>query len=258
MVESKVKYSANLGILWAELSLPDAIRAAKRTGFLAVECHWPYETDAAEVKAALAETGLSMLGLNTLRGDVANGENGLAAVVGKKTVAREFIDLACDYAKAIDCKNIHVMAGFTDKGIEAENTFRENLKYASQQAAQNDQVILIEPLNSRDAPGYHLSDIESAINTVEATGCDNIKVMFDCYHIQIMQGDIIERLRASLPYIGHVQIAAVPDRSEPDRGELNYSEVLASLVEMGYSGFVGAEYKPRTTTDQGLAWLEQM
>lgn len=238
--------------------MPDAIRAAKRAGFQAVECHWPYGADVAEVKAALTETGLPMLGLNTLRGDVAHGENGLAAVVGKEATAREFIDLACDYAQAIDCQNIHVMAGFTDKGVEAENTFRENLKYASQRAAQNNQVILIEPLNNRDAPGYHLSDIDSAINTVEVTGCDNIKVMFDCYHIQIMQGDIVERLRASLPYIGHVQIAAVPDRGEPDRGELYYPEVLAALEDMGYAGFVGAEYKPRTTTDQGMAWLERI
>ena len=257
MSGSKTKFSANLGFLWQELSLPDAIRAAKRAGFQAVECHWPYEFDATAVKDALSETGLTMLGLNTVRGDVANGENGLSALTGREVDARAAIDQACDYAHAIGCQKIHVMAGFTDRGAEAEHTFCENLKYASKKAAQRDQVILIEPLNSRDAPGYHLSDIDSALETIKTTGCDNIKVMFDCYHIQIMQGDIIKRLQATLPSIGHVQIAAVPDRGEPDQGELCYPEVLAALNDMGYAAYVGAEYKPRTTTDAGLSWLDK-
>lgn len=250
------KLSANLGFLWPELSLPDAIREAGVAGFDAVECHWPYDYDAQDVKRALADARLTMLGLNTARGSVVDGENGLAAVTGREERARHLIDQACDYARDIECKNIHVMAGYTDKTQAAEDTFRANLKYASEKAAQYGQTVLIEPLNSRDAPGYHLSDIESAISTIDATGCDNIKLMFDCYHIQIMQGDLITRLEASLAYIGHVQIAAVPDRCEPDEGEVNYPEVLRALQKMGYQGFVGAEYKPRSSTEEGLSWMK--
>lgn len=251
------QFSANLGFLWTELSLPDAIRAAGVAGFDAVECHWPYEYKPADVKRALSDAGLQMLGLNTARGVVAEGQGGLAAVTGREDEARRLIDQACDYAHDIECGNIHVIAGFTDKGPAAENTFRENLKYASKKAALFGQTLLIEPLNSRDAPGYHLSDIESAISTIDATGCDNIKLMFDCYHIQIMQGDLITRLESSLAYIGHVQIAAVPERCEPDQGEVNYPEVLRALQGMGYKGFVGAEYKPRTTMEEGLSWMKK-
>lgn len=251
-----IKFSANLGFLWQELSLPDAIRAAKRAGFAAVECHWPYDVDPAAVRSALEQTGLPMLGLNTLRGDAALGENGVAAVPGREALARQYIDQACAYALAINCKHVHVMAGKSDGGDEAERVFRENLQYASAVAQRNKQVILIEPLNTRDAPAYHLSTVEAAIATVEATGCGNIKVMFDCYHLQIMQGDITRRLQDSLPYIGHVQIASVPDRAEPDTGELFYPAVLRALADTGYAGYVGAEYKPRASTDAGLCWMD--
>lgn len=250
------KFSANLGFLWPELSLVDGIHAAKDAGFAAVECHWPYDVDAADVRSALEQTGLPMLGLNTQRGDVAQGDNGMAAVTGKEALARQYIDQACEYALAINCKCVHVMAGFTDGGVDAERTFRENLKYACAVAAKNNQIILIEPLNSRDAPGYHLSSADAAIASIEAVGCCNIKLMFDCYHLQIMQGDITRRLQNCLPYIGHIQIAAVPDRSEPDQGELCYPAVIGALAEMGYSGCVGAEYKPRAGTDAGLGWMD--
>jgi len=250
------KFSANLGFLWTELALPDAIRAAKRAGFDAVECHWPFETAAADVNAALRETGLPMLGLNTRRGDVAGGENGLAAVPGREKDARRYIDEALAYAEAIDCRNVHVMAGFTDRGDKAESVFRSNLAYAADQAIGLEKTILIEPLNHRDAPGYHLSDLDAALETLGAVGKPNIKVMFDCYHLQIMQGDLVTRLRTHLHNIGHIQIAAVPDRGEPDQGEVNYAWLFGAIDEMGWEGYVGAEYKPRTNTDEGLGWLK--
>jgi len=253
-----IKLSANLGFLWTELTLPDAIRAAKQAGFDAVECHWPYAVDTTDTKAALIETGLKMLGLNTQRGKPDQGDNGVAAIPGREAEAHGFIDEACAYAAAIDCGNIHVMAGFTDKGELAESTFRKNLAYASDVAAKNSQTILIEPLNSRDAPGYHLTNVESAIKTIEAVGSNNIKLMFDCYHIQIMQGDLIERLRHCLPYIGHIQIAAVPDRGEPDAGELSYKGIFKALEDMGYAGYIGAEYRPRLSTEAGLSWMKNL
>ena len=248
-------FSANLGFLWTELSLPDAITAAGKAGFDAVECHWPYATPADDTKEALLNSELSMLGINTQRGDVAAGDNGVAAIAGRESEARQYIDEAIAYAAAINCANVHVMAGFTDGGEAAEATFQGNLRYACEQANKFEVNILIEPLNHYDAPSYHLSTLDAALATIKAVDAPNIKVMFDCYHLQIMQGDLTRRLKQHLSSIGHIQIAAVPDRSEPDQGEVHYPNLLAALDEMGWDGFVGAEYKPRNGTDAGLSWL---
>jgi hydroxypyruvate isomerase len=250
------RLSANLGFLWVELPLPDAIRAAAAAGFEAVELHWPYVVPAADVKAALDETGLPVLGLNTQRGDVRAGDNGLSAIVDRRGEARMYIREACEYAAAIGCSNIHVMAGYTDGGDAAEAMFCDNLKYACEVADKNQQTILIEPLNDRDAPGYHLNNLDAAVATVTAVGAPNLKVMFDCYHLEIMQGDLVKRLKAALPHIGHIQIAAVPDRGEPDEGDLDYKTLLREIDALGWTGFIGAEYKPRDGTDAGLGWRE--
>jgi hydroxypyruvate isomerase len=252
------KLSANLGFLWTELALPDAIRAAKQAGFEAVECHWPYAVDVAEMKAALDETGLPMLGLNTRRGDVAGGENGLAAVPERQDEARKYIDEASAYAVKLNCRNIHVMAGFTDQSKQAEQVFRDNLNYACEVAEKVEQSILIEPLNHRDASGYHLQTVEAAVETIEAVGAKNIKLMFDCYHLQINQGDVLRRLESVLAHVGHIQIAAVPDRGEPDRGELDHKWLLPQIDALGWDGYVGAEYKPRNGTDAGLGWINSV
>lgn len=252
-----VRLSANLGFLWTELTLPEAIRAAKKVGFSAVECHWPYATDVEEVKAALKETSLLMLSLNTRRGNV-DGDKGVAAIVGRENEARRYIDEAIAYAHAIDCPNIHVLAGVTDGGADAEAVFRDNLLYAVDNAAALHKTILIEPLNYRDAPGYHLSILDTALETLAAVDMPNLKVMFDCYHVQIMQGDIATRLRNNLAHIGHIQIASVPDRGEPDRGEINYAWLLQEIDRMGWPGFIGAEYKPQSTTDAGLGWIKSI
>ena len=188
-------FSANLGFLWNDLPLADAIRAAKRAGFDAVECHWPYAEPIDDVRAALAETGLAMLGLNTRRGDTDAGENGLAAVPGRETEARAAIDEAIDYATAIGAGNIHVMAGFAD-GPAAERAFVENLTYACERAALHDITILIEPLNSYDAPGYFLSTTGQALGIIEKVAAANLRLMFDCYHVQLMEGDLTHKLKA--------------------------------------------------------------
>lgn len=253
-----IQFSANLGFLWTELTLPDAIHAAKAAGFHAVECHWPYKTPSADVAAALNETGLKMLGLNTQRGDVAKGENGVAALAGREAQARVFIDEAIAYAVEINCNNIHVMAGFADgKDKEAQSCFDANLRYACKAAASHGKTILIEPLNQYDAPGYYLSTLDGALATIDRVGESSLKIMFDCYHMQIMGGDILRRFRHAFDHIGHVQFAGVPDRAEPDTGEVNYYWLLNEFVEAGFNGEFGAEYKPRATTDSGLKWLEK-
>ncbi len=258
MTDSYPTLSANLGFLWTELSLPDAIHKAASAGFGAVEAHFPYEYAIADIKAALNMTQLPMLGINTQRGNVEAGDNGLSAIPGREEEARAFIDEAVNYAAAINCRNVHVMAGKTSRDACAESTFRDNLKYACSLASAHDITILIEPLNHYDAPSYHLNTIDDAISTIDSVGMDNLKVMFDCYHIQIMQGDLVRRLKDSLPYVGHIQFASVPERAEPDRGEVHYRNVFKSIHDMGWTGYLGAEYKPLAGTDEGLGWMPEL
>jgi hydroxypyruvate isomerase len=249
-------FSANLGFLWKELYLPDAIRAAKSAGFDAVECHFPYETAARDVVTALRETGLEMLSLNTVRGNLTKGENGLAALPWRKPEARSAIDEALAYAGKTGTRNIHVMAGIAN-GEEARDVFIENLDYATNKAARIDCTILIEPLNRYDAPGYFLQTTSQARSIIDTLGKANLKLMFDCYHVQLMEGDLSHRIEKLGPVIGHVQIAGVPDRSEPDRGELWYPHIFEVLRRIGYSSPVGAEYRPRSNVESGLGWLEK-
>ena len=250
-----MKFSANLGFLWTDRSLPDAIHAAKAAGFDAVECHWPYDTPAADVKAALQATGLRMLGLNTRRGDVAGGENGLSALSGRESEARAAIDEAITYAIAIDTPNIHVMAGFADGGA-AHDIFVANLRYACEKAAPHGITILIEPLNKYDAPGYFLTTTDQAVAVISDVGAQNLKLMFDCYHVQLMEGDLTHRIAALLPTIGHIQFASVPDRGAPDHGEINYTSIFSTIERLGYDAPLGAEYKPVGDTDATLGWMK--
>lgn len=250
-----MKFSANLGFLWNENSLPDAIHLAHKAGFDAVECHWPYQYSAQSVRTALEETGLSMLGLNTLRGDLGKGENGLSALPGREVEARAAIDQAIEYAVVIGAKNIHVMAGFSS-GELARQTFITNLQYAADRANDHNITILIEPLNRYDAPGYFLSTSAQAEDIIRSVSRSNLKLMFDCYHLQLMEGDICNRLERLMPIIGHIQIASVPFRNEPDQGELNYSYIFSKLQEINYSKPIGAEYKPKEGS-VNTRWMEK-
>jgi len=247
------KFSANLGFLWTELPLPDAIRAAKAAGFDAVECHWPYDTDAGAVAAALQETGLPMLGLNTRRGDTSAGDNGLAAIPGREAEAQAAIDEAFAYAEVIGCKAVHVMAGFAD-GPAAHDTFLANLRHAAE-AAPTGMTILIEPLNRYDAPGYFLQTTEQAAEILRVLDVPNVKLMFDCYHVQLMEGDLTHRLSTLKPVIGHIQFAGVPSRGAPDQGEINYVHVFEHIASIGYARPLGAEYKPGAATETTLRWM---
>ena len=246
-------FSANLGFLWADRPLPDAIRAAKEAGFVAVECHWPYATPAQDIKTALDETGLPMLGLNTDRGDVSAGDNGLSAIVGRETEARKVIEEAITYARAIDAGAIHVMAGFAH-GSEAEACFVANLIYACEQAPE--LTILIEPLNRHDAPGYFLETTEHARLIIKKVGAPNLKLMFDCYHVARTEGDLLTRLKDLGDLVGHIQFASVPDRGAPDHGEINYPWLFEQIDKLEWQTPLGAEYKPgaRATKDT-LDWL---
>ena len=249
-----MRFSANLGFLWTELDLPEAIRAAHRAGFDAVELHWPYETDPEQVRAALAETGLPVLGLNTVRGNAAAGENGLAALPGREQEARAAIDQAIGYAEDIGAQNIHVMGG-NGTGRDHHDTFIENLRYACAQALGGGKTILIEPLSPHAAPGYFLNSTGQAIEIMNEVGAENIALMFDCFHVQLIEGDLSNRLATLRDRIGHIQFAAVPDRGAPDHGEINYDYIFELLSEMGWDRPLGAEYKPNGPTEASLGWL---
>ncbi|MFK7764732.1 MAG: hydroxypyruvate isomerase family protein [Roseobacter sp.] len=250
-----MKFSANLGFLWNGLSIPEAIRAAKRAHFDAVELHWPYGTPASEVAAVLAETGLPLLGLNTRRGNVEAGENGLSALPDRKAEARDAIDEALEYAAQTGARNVHVMAGFA-QGAAAEVAFVEALEYACNKAAAQGMTILIEPLNSYDAPGYFLNTTVHAQELITRVAAPNLKLMFDCYHVQLMEGDLSHKLETLLPVIGHIQFARVPDRGPPEGGELDYAHVFALIEKLGWVTPLGAEYKSPLPTDETLAWMQ--
>lgn len=235
-------FSANLGFLWNDLPLPDAIRAAAAAGFDAVECHWPYDTPVEDTLAALQETGLAMLGLNTRRGD--EGEFGLAAVPGRNDEARLYIDEALAYADALGAKAVHVMAGIAPAQPDSFLTYLGNLRYACKRAAPHGITILIEPLNAIDNPGYYLNNMTDAAGVIDAVDRPNMKLMFDCYHAQITEGDVVAILPDLMPIIGHVQFASVPGRNEPDLGALDYGPVFALLDELGWKQPLGAEYRP--------------
>lgn len=252
-----MKFSANLGFLWKDRSLPDAIRAAKTAGFDAVECHWPYDTPVDDVNSALNETGLAMLGLNTRRSTLDDGQNGLAALPDRVADARASIDEALRYAEAIGTRSVHVMAGFAH-GTTALDTFTANLSYACTCAEALDITILIEPLNRHDAPGYFLQTTDKARAIIAEVDRPNLKLMFDCYHVGRTEGDIVTRLKDLLPIIGHIQFASVPDRGTPDHGEINFAHVFAEIDAIGWDRPVGAEYKPVGVTSATLDWMQKL
>lgn len=249
------QFSANLGFLWRELALPDAIRAAKASGFDAVECHWPYQEPVSEVQSALAETVLPLLGLNTVRGDVAAGENGLSALIGRESEARAAIDQAVSHGWALGARHVHVMAG-NAVGDGAHACFVDNLSYACSVAAKKGMRVLIEPLNAHDAPDYFLRTTVQAANIIAEVGAGNLALMFDCYHVARSEGDVAERLETLMPIIGHIQFAGVPDRGPPLAGRLDYRQVFNDISRFGYDGALGAEYRPTGRTEGSLGWMD--
>lgn len=250
------KFSANLGFLFSDRSHVERIDAAAKAGFAAVEMHWPYDVPAAELKVALVRNKLEMLGINAPIGDKSRGENGLTALPGREADQAAAFDLALSYTVALGGTAVHTLAGVVpaDQKEAAEKTYIANLRSAAEKAANAGKLVLIEPLNYRDAPNYFLNTIEQAADIVGKVDRQNVKIMFDCYHLQIMGGDLIKKFERYRELVGHVQIASVPARAEPDEGELCYPEILKAFEKLGYAGWIGAEYKPRGKTEDGLSW----
>lgn len=248
-----MQISANLGFLFTEFPLPEAVRAAASAGFDAVEFHFPYDTDPGLLRDTLAETGLPALGLNTWPGDRAAGDFGLAALPGREAEARAAIDRAVDYAAAAGVAHVHVMAGRTDGGQAAEDSFRNNLGHACERAAAAGLGVLIEPINTADVTGYHLHAPEHAAEIIAALGAPHLRMMLDCYHMGRMGRDVAADVAAFREVAGHLQVAAVPDRGAPDHGEVDYAKLWPVLGRTGLA--VGAEYRPGGRTGDSLGWL---
>ncbi|AXS42410.1 TIM barrel protein [Breoghania sp. L-A4] len=246
---------ANIAFLFTEVPFLERFDAARRAGFDAVECHWPYEHTHADLRAAIADSGLPLRGLNTWPGSSAAGEFGLAAVEGRGADFTQTLEQALDYAGALNIPMVHVMAGVPQDPARAEPLFIDNLRIAARRAAALKVTLLIEPINGRDVPGYALTHTDQAARIINAVGAENVMMMFDAYHVQITEGDVTRRFAKHQPLIGHVQIAAVPDRGEPDDGELCYPYLFRELDRLGYAGAIAAEYRPRGRTEDGLAWM---
>jgi hydroxypyruvate isomerase len=247
------RFSANLGFMFADRPHVQRIADAAKCGFAAIEMHWPYDVPAAELKAAVDAAKVTMLGINAPIGDKSRGENGLTALPGREADAAAAFDLALSYAVTLSGTAVHSLAGVAS-GEAAERTYVKNLAAFADKAAHAGKMVLIEPLNYRDAPGNFLTTIEQAADILGKVERKNLKIMFDCYHLQIMGGDLIKKYERYRDLVGHVQIAAVPSRAEPDEGELAYPEILKAFERLGYTGWIGAEYKPRAKTEDGLGW----
>ncbi|MBA5778304.1 TIM barrel protein [Stappia sp. F7233] len=251
-----LQLTANISLLFTEMPFLDRFAAARAAGFDCVECHFPYEHSIETLAETLEKAQVKLTGINTQPGDMAKGEFGTAAVPGQEAAFEEHFQQALSYAQALGVPMIHVMAGVVQDADReaAEDAFVANLSRAAEKAQASGITLLIEPLNGRDRPHYFLRSVEQASSIIDRVGSKAVKILFDVYHVQILQGDIVTRLDAHWHNIGHIQIAAVPDRGEPDAGEINYPYVIEHIHSNGYRGLIGAEYKPRTTTEQGLAW----
>jgi 2-dehydrotetronate isomerase len=250
------RLAANLAYLFTERGLLERFAAAAAAGFTAVELQSPYDHAPSAVKAELDRHGLTMLGINTAHGQPASGGAGVAAIPGREQEFAVQFRQALAYVTAIGGIQIHCLAGTVppEQRPAAERTFIRNLAHAADAAAERDITLLIEPLNPRDGPGYFLTRVEQAADIVEKVERPNVRIQLDFYHAQIAGGDLIRRLERHFPVVGHVQIAGVPSRSEPNEGEVNYPQILAALDRLGYDKWVGCEYHPRRRTEDGLGW----
>jgi hydroxypyruvate isomerase len=252
------RFAANLSMMYTEHAFLDRFAAAARDGFTAVEYLFPYEHPAEELAARLRASGLQQVLFNAPPGDWAAGERGTSSLPGREAEFRAGFAKALDYAATLACPRIHVMAGLRQHGAERA-TYLANLAWAAQQAAPAGIDVLIEPINTRDIPGFFLNRQDEAHAVVQEVGATNLKVQMDLYHCQIVEGDLTMKLRQYIPTgrVAHLQIAGVPQRHEPDLGELNHDALFAELDALGYAGWIGCEYRPAGATSAGLGWLRR-
>ena len=254
------RFAANLSMLYNEHAFLDRFAAAAADGFEAIEYLFPYAYEAADLAALLHEHGLQQVLFNGPPGDWERGERGLACLPGREDEFKRGVEQALRYAAALNCPRIHAMAGLAPQGsarAALRETYLANLAWAAALAAPLGIDILIEPINTRDIPRFFLTRQDHAHEVIAEIGAPNLKVQMDLYHCQIVEGDLARKIEIYLPTgaIGHLQIAGVPERHEPDVGELNYPYLFELIDRLGYAGWIGAEYRPRAQTSAGLGWF---
>ncbi len=253
-----LKFAANISTMFNELEYLQRYGAAAKAGFKMIECQFPYDYPATVQQELLAEHQLQLLMLNTPAGDVNNNDLGMAALPGRENEFKQSIHKALEYARVLHCDKIHVMAGIPGPESslqQQEAVYLDNIHYAAEQAAAQNCSILMEAINTFDVPGYFLNTPAQAVAYLQKLELPNVGLQFDVYHCQKMVGDLEYQLRKYFHFIDHLQISGLPNRNEPDHGEINYSYIFSLLTELGYDGWIGCEYTPRGGTVEGLGWL---
>ena len=252
------KFAANLSMMYQEYPFLDRFEAARRDGFSGVEFLFPYDFAAADIRRRLDDNGLTLALFNGPPGNWADGERGLASLPDRQVEFRDSVKRALDYTTVLGNQRLHIMAGLIkpsqDRAVH-HAVYIDNLAYAAKQAASLGITTVIEPINTRDIPGFFLNRQDQAHQIIAQVGADNLKVQMDFYHCQIVEGDLAMNLRKHIDGVGHIQIAGVPERHEPDLGEINYPYLFALIDELGYKGWIGCEYRPQAGTSAGLGWL---
>ncbi|MFL9926496.1 hydroxypyruvate isomerase family protein [Herbaspirillum lusitanum] len=256
-----LRFAANLSMMYVEHDFLDRFAAAAKDGFEGVEYLFPYDFQPEEIKSRLDAHGLTQALFNAPPGDWAAGERGIASLPGREDEFKRSVETALKYASVIGNKSLHVMAGLIKPEQDRAKhraVYLDNLSYAAHQAESAGITVVIEPINTRNIPGFFLNRQDDAQAICAEIGAENLKVQFDCYHCQIVEGDVAVKLKRDMAGIGHIQIAGVPERNEPDIGELNYPYLLKLIDTLGYKGWIGCEYNPAGATSAGLGWLKDL
>ena len=254
-----VKLAANLTMLFNEMPFLDRFAAASRAGFAGVEFLFPYDFEPNVLAGLLREHGLTQVLHNLPAGNWGAGERGIAIFPDRVEEFRRGVHQAIDYAGALDCGMINCLVGIAPKDADQNvlhKTLLANLAYAAAELAKANIKLLIEPINTRDIPGFYLTRTDQALALIDEVGSDNLYVQYDTYHMQIMEGDLARTMEANLPRIAHIQLADNPGRNEPGTGEINYPFLFRHLDKIGYAGWIGCEYKPLANTVAGLGWIK--
>lgn len=254
------EFAANLSLLFNEMPFEERFTAAREAGFSGVEFLFPYAWKAEQLAELLEDNGLTQVLFNLPPGDWDAGERGIASLPGREQEFREGVDRALRYAVTLGCPRLNCLAGLRQVGVDESGqwqTLRDNVRYAARRLAEHDITLCLEAINSRvDMPGFMLDRSALVLQLMEEVGAANVRLQFDIYHMQIMEGDLIRSLERLLPVIGHIQFADNPGRHEPGTGEINFRSIFQALDKMGYRGWVSAEYRPHTSTESSLGWMK--
>jgi len=255
------RFSANLSFLFTERAFLERFGAARAAGFGAAEFHFPYDSDRAALAEVVLTSGLEIVLFNLPAGDWAAGERGIACHPRRIAEFQDGVGLAIEYARDLGCVRLNCLAGIAPEGVsgdKARETLIENLRFAAAVTARAGIQLLLEPLNTRDTPGFFISTTRAGLALIAAVGHGNLRLQYDIYHAQVMEGDLARTMQEHLSQIGHIQLADNPGRHEPGTGEINFPFLLGHLDRIGYAGWVGCEYKPAGRSEDSFGWLKTL